>query len=165
MTEEHHVHFNESSDGVKTNEIVVKEKRDKVEVQLGFLQVHHQYEVSFVLRRAVVPGPQLAAVTQRDLPVPNLNCRLRSLAEAGPGLVALTLGFRAVKEKLMREKLVLEGGGGEEEGVVGELVLEVVARVLGRGKGTPMLRDGIKCEQVMPEFDGTETEGSDWQGF
>ena len=44
------------------------------------------------------------------------------------------------------------------------LDLEVVARVLGKGKGTPMLRDGVKCVETLSNLD-TDTEASDWQGF
>ena len=44
------------------------------------------------------------------------------------------------------------------------LELEVVARVLGKGKGTPMLRDGVKSVETMRHLD-TDTEASDWQGF
>ena len=44
------------------------------------------------------------------------------------------------------------------------LDLEVVARVLGKGKGTPMLRDGVKCVETLRHLD-TDTEASDWQGF
>ena len=42
--------------------------------------------------------------------------------------------------------------------------IEVVARVLGKGKGTPMLRSGIKSIDTIRDID-TETEASDWQGF
>ena len=42
--------------------------------------------------------------------------------------------------------------------------IEMVARVLGRGKGTPMLRSGIKSIEILKDLD-TETEASDWQGF
>ena len=44
------------------------------------------------------------------------------------------------------------------------LDLEVVARVLGKGKGTPLLRDGVKCVETLSHLD-TDTEASDWQGF
>ena len=33
------------------------------------------------------------------------------------------------------------------------LDLEVVARVLGKGKGTPMLRDGVKCVETLRHLD------------
>ena len=52
-------------------------------------------------------------------------------------------------------------GDGKE---VPDLDIEVVARVLGKGKGTPMLRNGIKCLETITDLD-TETEASDWQGF
>ena len=44
------------------------------------------------------------------------------------------------------------------------LDMEVVARVLGKGKGTPLLRDGVKCVVTLSHLD-TDTEASDWQGF
>ena len=57
----------------------------------------------------------------------------------------------------MREKITLNCEDWK-------LKIEMVARVLGKGKGTPMLRDGIKCVEVLQDLD-TETEASDWQGF
>lgn len=71
--------------------------------------------------------------------------------------VSMRFYFKAVKEKLVREKITLNC---EDR----ELKIEMVARVLGKGKGTPMLRDGIKCVEVLQDLD-TETEASDWQGF
>ena len=51
-SEENHVHFDESTDVNHGNEIVVKTKGDdKLEFQLGFLQVNHVYEVLVVLSR------------------------------------------------------------------------------------------------------------------
>ena len=75
--------------------------------------------------------------------------------------VGLSLRFSAVKEKLARERLRLV----DTELASGiSLDLEVVARVLGKGKGTPMLRDGVKCVDTLSHLD-TDTEASDWQGF
>ena len=71
--------------------------------------------------------------------------------------VSMRFYFKAVKEKLVREKITLNCEDWE-------LKIEMVARVLGKGKGTPMLRDGIKCVEVLQDLD-TETEASDWQGF
>ena len=71
--------------------------------------------------------------------------------------VSMRFYFKAVKEKLVREKITLNCEDSE-------LKIEMVARVLGKGKGTPMLRDGIKCVEVLQDLD-TETEASDWQGF
>ena len=85
MAEEtHHVHFGEEvEDGLKENGIVVREKgKGKVEVQLGFLQIHHMYEVAVVLTRATMPG-ELNLYSQQDEPVPNINCRLKEAKEDG----------------------------------------------------------------------------------
>ena len=51
----HHVHFEESSDTVKTNQIVIKQKQDSVEIQLGFLQVHHLYEIQVKMPKSFLP--------------------------------------------------------------------------------------------------------------
>ena len=75
--EELHVHFDEDNDGLKTNNVVVRKKGDrKIEIQLGklvkiinefygllinawlfvgFLQVHHSYEVTVVVDRTFFP--------------------------------------------------------------------------------------------------------------
>ena len=72
----------------------------------------------------------------------------------------ISLKFSAVKEKLAREKVVMINEENEED----EIILEVIGRVLGKGKGTPMLRKNIKCVEAIRDLD-TETEASDWQGF
>ena len=73
-----HVHFQEASDGVKSNEIVIKRKSEnKLEIQLGnfcffnetlcfkiklkasffpgFLQINHVYDVCIMLKRNMLP--------------------------------------------------------------------------------------------------------------
>ena len=50
--------------------------------------------------------------------------------------VSMRFYFKAVKEKLVREKISLNCGNYQ-------LKIEIVARVLGKGKGTPMLREGF----------------------
>ena len=67
--------------GLKENGIVVREK-GRMEVQLGFLQIHHMYEVAVVLTRATMPG-ELNLYSQQDEPVPNINCRLKEAKEDG----------------------------------------------------------------------------------
>ena len=68
--------------------------------------------------------------------------------------------LKTVKEKLVREKISLNCENCQRH----QLKIEMVARVLGKGKGTPTLRDGIKCLEVLKDLD-TDTEASDWQGF
>ena len=154
--EAHHVHFDEASDGIKNNDIVIKLKgAKKIEIQLGFLQIHHVYEVSFVMSRSVFVA-DVAGYEQEDEPVPNINCRLAGIEQEDDN-VRMVIKFKAVKEKLVREKIVVTNGENDK------VCLEFVARVLGKGKGTPMLRSGIKCVEVQQ--DPEETEASDWQGF
>ena len=51
--EAHHVYFQEATDGMKNNNIVIKQKGDKkMEIQLGFLQIQHVYEVSLVMAKS-----------------------------------------------------------------------------------------------------------------
>ena len=76
----------------------------------------------------------------------------------------MKLRFSSIKEKLTREKFRMEMIGDGDENGGPHLDFEVVARVLGKGKGTPMLRNGIKCLETLTDLD-TETEASDWQGF
>lgn len=71
--------------------------------------------------------------------------------------IILKLELFAYKEKLLKEELRLERCDTKSL-----LTLVVLARVLGRGKGTPLLRNGIRCIGV--ELDD-ESEASDWQGF
>ena len=73
----------------------------------------------------------------------------------------------AAKEKLMREKLTLIAVGSASSGdgeAVGVLKLEVNARVLGKDKGTPALKVGVKSVGIDRDFED-DSEQSDWQGF
>jgi len=158
MEPEQHVHFDESEDDVKSNDIVVRVRgRRGVEVQLGFLQLNRIYEVTVLLPNAVF-APEAVEYVQKDTTVPNLNCRVVTLRDTPSNNVTLKLRYVARKERLAREKIVLTRGVAEEE-----VKVEVVARVLGKGKGTPMVRDGIVCVGMEEELD--DTEASDWQGF
>lgn len=62
----------------------------------------------------------------------------------------------AHKEGLLRDKCVLKNEADEE------FVIVLHARVLGLRKGTPMLKEGIRC--IHAEKD-EEEDHSDWQGF
>ena len=45
-----HVHFDESGENLKCDEILVKKKSEtKIEIQLGFLQINHVYEAKVIL--------------------------------------------------------------------------------------------------------------------
>ena len=157
MSEEHHVHFMEEDDSMKNNDIVIKRKNEKkIEIQLGFLQINHVYQLSINLLNFW----KVSDVTfeQKDEPVPNINCRLLSYRmNNNQEDIEMKFSFTALKEKLVREKIQLQDRNDFS------IELEFVARVLGKGKGTPMLRSGIKCVNVLQDAD--DTEASDWQGF
>merc|ERR1711884_219768 len=139
--EELHVHFDENNDGLKSNNAVVRKKGDrKIEVQLGFLQVHHTYEVTVVVDRTFFPTNCVPRnLVQKDDPVPNINCRVTGITDCSQAAsnVELSLRFSAVKEKLTREKFSLVDSDSSDGGL--RVDMELVARVLGKGKGTPMI--------------------------
>ena len=70
----------------------------------------------------------------------------------------MKLEFFAHKEKLLKEELHFHDANNSHIKV--KIIL--AARVLGRGKGTPMLRNGIHCTGIELE---DESEASDWAGF
>ena len=51
-----HVHF-EVADQVKSNQVVIKQKRkDCLEIQLGFLQINHMYEIQVKAPSSILPN-------------------------------------------------------------------------------------------------------------
>jgi Domain of unknown function (DUF4517) len=66
--------------------------------------------------------------------------------------------FFAHKEKLLKEELKLTSPTDPAH----KYKLTFQARVLGRGKGTPMLRNGIHCIEIVAD---DESDASDWHGF
>ena len=71
--------------------------------------------------------------------------------------------MRTLKAKLSKERIVIvPGGADDEQSASTEILLH--ARVLGKGKGTPMLKNGVKCLEKFPDPDETDAN-TDWQGF
>jgi len=68
----------------------------------------------------------------------------------------ITLELDAHKEGLLRDKFVLKNEAEEE------FVIVLHARVLGARKGTPMLKEKIRCIHHAKD---EEEEHSDWTGF
>ncbi|XP_076308183.1 adipose-secreted signaling protein-like isoform X1 [Tachypleus tridentatus] len=160
---QHRVHFNEESDyfGHDANIIVHPLNDMHINVHLGFLQIHHRYQVSFVFHSRETAG--LLAVRSQN--PPNLNLRVTDLcpvegAHEGPEIpYRITLELIAYKEKLLREQVLLEACGSS----IFIITLLLHARVLGKGKGTPFLKNGIRC--IGQEMDEEESEYSVWQGY
>nr|XP_040226956.2 UPF0687 protein C20orf27 homolog [Anopheles coluzzii] len=169
----HHVHFDQAviNDGLHDNSIIYQVAPDgtSLTVHLGFLQINHRYRIELnvpaqAIKDAGFTADGISAFVAQDVAVPNVHCRLldfpsRTVEVKGVEHFAVTIEFFAHKEKLLKECLHL--CGKEEAGRRLELIL--VARVLGKGKGTPMLRNGIHCIGVEKNDD--ESEMSDWQGF
>ena len=130
-------------------------------VSLGFLKHNHRYQLSFV-----IPNHSFIDRELISDPLQSLNFRIDAIERVSdpPGR-RFSATMTAAKEKLMREKITVtavgEDGGG---GAVGVMKLEVNARVLGKDKGTPALKAGVKSVGIDPDFDD-DSEQSDWQGF
>jgi len=154
--EDHHVHFSEEMDDMKENAIVVRKRNENsYEVQLGFLQVFHTYEVVVDIEAKHLNDTlELSSFGQKETPVP-IHVKFMDLVKTETG-ASLKFVFKALHDKVTKEKLFL----ANKEGV--EIQFEVIARVLGKGKGTPLLRSGI---HVLSVENPDETEGSDWKGF
>lgn len=93
--------------------------------------------------------------------VPNLHCRITEFAGVKHDehdFYEMKIEFFAYKEKLLRETLHIVNSNNDKE----VLKLVIAARVLGKGKGTPMLRNGIHCIGVEKD---EESEASDFPGF
>ncbi|XP_046394432.1 UPF0687 protein C20orf27 homolog [Ischnura elegans] len=187
MEGQHRVHFDsedlESGDNFgKDNTIVVQAgpKKHDITAHLGFLQYNHHYQVTFsvpskLLIQTLSKGKEGENVSEDYLrsqimglmqEVPNVHCYLveasstTALSNAnGEHGDCLEVNFKiqmiAHKVKLMREKIQLKYPCGSP------LILLVHARVLGKGMGTPMLKNGIHCVGSEPD----ESDASDWTGF
>ncbi|XP_014667839.1 PREDICTED: UPF0687 protein C20orf27 homolog [Priapulus caudatus] len=148
-----HVHFTvtepELQEGHDSQIVVRPEAVDKVSVHLGFLQYKHRYEVRFCIPDQL--GEEVIAE-------PAAHIRLEEIRPAESGMGHdLIIDLLAHKEKLLKEPLVLTSTEDEKR----HYTIIIMARVLGKGKGTPSLKDGIHCTGV--EMD--EDDMSDWQGF
>lgn len=151
--EESHVHFMQSdSEGSHELDIIIEKKSDSVqEVHLGFLKLNHHYVIQFSITDDL--GEDISAD-----PLQNLHCRVTSCVPTDDGEGhTINLEFHAYKDKLVNEFLVLTNADNSKS-----LTLKLMARVLGKNKGTPMIRNGIKCVGIDADED---SEQSDWAGF
>lgn len=178
---EHHVHFDETialKDEFETENSVTYQKLGdhSIIVNLGFLQVHHRYHIDLRLPATWFAGssvkPLLVPASDEDT---NVHCRLvdfhyseetvstpKETNHATSSLRAyynIKVEYFAHDDKLLKEGLKLVNANNLEEIVK----LIVTARVLGKGKGTPMLRNGIHCigSEEIESAAGTESDSSD----
>lgn len=159
-----HVHFDVIKDDFESdNNPVITSNGKTINIHLGFLQTKHRYKIELKL-----PGELLNEFTNNDLNavlradeavIPNINCKLLSFngkATEESTMYEAEIEFFAHKEKLLKEELKLISSHQKSVKFVFH------ARVLGRGKGTPMLRNGVHLTGIE---DDEESDASDWQGF
>ena len=127
-------------------------------VNLGFLKHNHKYQISFF-----VPD----AFADLDLtfdPLQSLHFHVETIERSvEPKGHKISATLTAAKEKLMREKITLKTVTADYHDDA-ELKLEINARVLGKDKGTPALKAGVRNVGVDRTFE-EDSEQSDWQGF
>ncbi|KAH3787025.1 UPF0687 protein C20orf27 homolog [Dreissena polymorpha] len=148
----HKVRFEAVAVESHESDIVLMYADSRVDVHLGFLQINRHYELNFAIK------DDLGEDLNFD-PLQNLHARIMSYepSEDGEGH-NLVVEFHAHREKLIQERISVRGQAHPDKHL--DIVLH--ARVLGKGKGTPALKNGIKCQQVDEDNDSDVT---DWQGF
>ncbi|BFY97310.1 hypothetical protein BsWGS_00350 [Bradybaena similaris] len=156
----HHVHHAHFVEPQKTDDLNAHDSKilveplgdDSINVRLGFLQIRHIYEVHFVIE------DDLGEDVTYD-PLENLHAKIESAYPTDDGKGhEIILRFNAAKEKIMQEVVTVKRKDDSSK----KIVLVLHARVLGKGKGTPSLKQGIHCVRVDRD---DETDDSDWQGF
>jgi len=134
--------------------VVRKRKSTIFEIQLGFLQQNHTYEVNVDLASGLDDIANVEKYGQSEVPPP-IHCKFINI-DTSEGKSVLKFQFKAIHDRVTKEKIELLGPDDSS------LQFDVTARVLGKGKGTPMLRSGIHCIGIE---DTDETEDTDWRGF
>ncbi|XP_011290498.1 adipose-secreted signaling protein isoform X1 [Musca domestica] len=161
---DHHVHFDVTSlkDDFENDSCVTYQRAgDTIIVSLGFLQINHRYTIDLKLPCNLFGDVSSTQFKPDVTTVPNLHCRITEFSGVKHDehdCYEMKIEFFAYKEKLMRETLHIVNSNDDKE----VLKLVIAARVLGKGKGTPMLRTGIHCIGVEKD---EESEASDFPGF
>lgn len=137
--------------------MIQKGQQGKINVHLGFLQVKHRYRVELN-----IPADILAEYIEKDhklvlkvddASVPNVHCKLLTFkgdTTEQSQFYELEIEFFAHKEKLLKEEMKLVTD--DEKSVK----LLFSARVLGRGKGTPMLKNGVHLLGIEDDVESGE---------
>ncbi|CAG5115602.1 unnamed protein product [Candidula unifasciata] len=152
----HHAHFvvPPQQDVLEAHDSIILVEplgEDTLNVRLGFLQVMHVYDVQFSIE------DDLGEDVTFD-PLENVHAKIESIRPSVDGKGHdIVLTFRALKEKIMQEAVTITSISSPSR----SLVLQLHARVLGKGKGTPLLKKGIHCVRIEWE---EEADGTDWQG-
>lgn len=136
-----------------------------VEIQLGFLQFMHKYDVNFSLggpfqklsasSSSSSCGGSSAPATARDTgePMINKNARVISIETQSEPVAAVNIKMEVYvsTDKVLHEKCILLN---EEDGLQ-NVTLNFHAKVLSKDKGTPLLKKGIHC---IEHYEDEESE-------
>lgn len=183
---EHHVHFDQTTlkdDDFDTDSSCVTYQQvgeNIVNVHLGFLQHKHRYLIELHLPADLFkcqPNVPINLVADNNI-APNVHCKLAdrvtelvqnaneqegaasNTSNSAPStskrdkFFVIKVEYFAHKEKLLREELKLVNANNSVE----LLKLIVSSRVLGKGKGTPMLLNGIHCLSYESDGESTASE-------
>lgn len=130
----------------------------KIHIHLGFLQVKHRYRIEINIPQETLASlchdkHKLVLKDDVEKSLPNIHCKLLSFkgkATEQSHFYEAEFEFFAHKEKLLKEEIKLMTN--EEK----TIMFIFHARVLGRGKGTPMLKNGIHLLGIEEEEDSGE---------
>eukprot|EP00794_Sanderia_malayensis_P005330 gene5330-5999_t len=143
------VHF--SNDVQMNTEInVVKKSNENVDIHLGFLMEAHTYEVEFVI-------PTVGQKNWTSPQLENPDIQIQKIQTIGEDL-QIAMEVKCRFEGKLKRVLTIQNVDDKEKA----LKIHIFARIMGKHKGTAMLKNGIKCIHIQ---DDTLSDNSDWQGF
>jgi hypothetical protein len=156
------VHFDAITDDFESEHshpVIRKGAHGIINIHLGFLQVKHRYRVELNLPLDVLANhchdTHKLVLKVEENSVPNIHCKLLSFkgkATEQSQFYEAEFEFFAHKEKLLKEELKL----ATCDNTAVKLLFH--ARVLGRGKGTPMLKEGIHLLGIEDDEESGESE-------
>lgn len=176
-----HVHFdNHDVNGDLEDDNTIRYKltdpeKNIVTIHLGFLQIKHRYKLALQLPlnmcaatqklvTEAAAGPMSIKLEQPETNdgMPNLWCKLLEYnneldaKSSGEPVLDMVVEFMAHKEKFLKDEMRLKLNDGDE------LTIVFTARVLGKGKGTPLLRNGVQSVSVDldDEDEGTSSDAT-----
>lgn len=143
--DDHHVHFTLKDDfeSDHSNPVFQKGHANQIKCHLGFLQVKHRYRIELSIASSFLEEymrDSKLVLKDDDAAMPNIHCKLLSFKGKTSDhslFYEAEIEFYAHKEKFLKEELKLVNSEGES------VTFIFSARVLGRGKGTPSLKNGI----------------------
>ena len=126
------------------------------ESHVGLLVVHHTYEAEIPIKHDL--GPDVVAVNpQHNFYVTCVEALPTERTEDDAFSTTVKVKVKTIKEGSISEKIELISETDDSKWVK----VSVTAKVLAKGQGTPLLKDGVKM--ISHEYQD-ESDFSDWQG-